>query len=316
MKNGYFTMAERVDLANKRFSDPSFVKELMTNVTSKAGMIDAIEKYNEDHNLNEKNRIKYSIGIGEIYINVIHAYKLSEETYAIIGRDNNGYGILTKQNDSSKSNTFDTTISTHIVDVNSITDVWFAGYDASKIGEILKPASNEVNGMTDSELEKTLTTLKTSLNSLESTGEYRLFFNKFTYEMKSKKLNEISYENKTKAYNIYTSIWVQYISMIKNIVANYKERGVNIYDFDKLRFGTVQNVYFIDTDDPENISTIVEEKINEFGYAPPQADIESLVDKISKRSFTVAEVETFKEIINGVDDDEPQDPDPQDPQNP
>ena len=96
MKNGYYTLSDRVDVEGKRFSDPEFVKTLMTGVTSKASMIDAIENYNETHKHNEKERIKYSIGLCEIYVNVIHAYKLggnSSTTYAIIGREY-GYAYL------------------------------------------------------------------------------------------------------------------------------------------------------------------------------------------------------------------------------
>ena len=311
MKNGYYTLSDRVDVEGKRFSDPEFVKTLMTGVTSKASMIDAIENYNESHKLNEKERIKYSIGLGEIYVNVIHAYKLggnSSTTYAIIGRDNNGYGILNKSGDASVSNTFDTAISTHIIDVADITDVWIAGYDSSKIGNILGEFSGtEENPISSRELEKILTDLKTELNGLLSTGEYRMFFNKFTYVMKSKKLNEVSYENKTTAYNIYTSIWVNYISTIKNILANFAEMGINNIDFDKIRFGAVSNLYFVEAEDEAGIKAVLENKVKEVYTSTPlnQDRLEDLVEKAFRRTFSTSDIDTFKAIVAGTDDQNP-----------
>ena len=311
MKNGYYTLSDRVDIEGKRFSDPEFVKTLMTGVTSKATMIDAIENYNENHKLNEKERVKYSIGLGDFYVNVVHAYKLggnSSTTYAVIGRDNNGYGILNKSGDASISNTFDTSISTHIVDVADITDVWIAGYDSSKIGDILSEFSGtEENPISTRELEKILTDLKTELNGLLSTGEYRMFFNKFTYVMKSKKLNEISYENKTTAYNIYTSIWVNYISTIKNILANFAEMGTNNIDFDKMRFGVVSNLYFVEAENEAGIKAVLENKIKEVYTSTSinQDRLEDFVEKAFRRTFSTSEIETFKAIIAGTDDQNP-----------
>ena len=311
MKNGYYTLSDRVDIEGKRFSDPEFVKTLMTGVTSKVTMIDAIENYNETHKLNEKERIKYSIGLGEIYVNVIHAYKLggnSSTTYAIIGRDNNGYGILNKSGDASVSNTFDTAISTHIIDVSDITDVWIAGYDSSKIGNILGEFSGtEENPISSRELEKILTDLKTELNGLLSTGEYRMFFNKFTYVMKSKKLNEVSYENKTTAYNIYTSIWVNYISTIKNILANFAEMGTNNIDFNKMRFGAVSNLYFVEAEDEAGIKAVLENKVKEVYTSTPlnQDRLEDLVEKAFRRTFSTSDIDTFKAIVAGTDDQNP-----------
>ena len=63
MVNGFYTKKEFKDNENtngfKKFSDPDFVKTLMSGVTSKTEMIDAIENYNTEHKLNENERIKY-----------------------------------------------------------------------------------------------------------------------------------------------------------------------------------------------------------------------------------------------------------------
>ncbi len=316
MKNGYYTFSDLVEVEGKRFSDPNFVKTLMAGVSSKGEMIDAIENYNETHNLNEKERIKYSIGIGEIYINVIHAYKLGNQTtYAIIGRDNNGYGILTKSADPSKSNTFDTTLSTHIVDVADITDVWFSGYDIDKIGNILKDTSGtDEIVISTKELENTLTELKTQLNVLLSTGEYRMYFNKFTYTMKSKNLNSISYENKPTAYNTYVSIWTNYISTVENILANYVETGINIDSLDNIdNMRNIPNLLFVEASTDQEIIDIIKEKIkNKFNLPADEYNYNHYVESIFRKTFSTSDIETFKSIVSKTAEQDP-DPDPQNP---
>ncbi len=300
MKNGYFTMNDYVAVVQERFSDPNFVKKLMTGVTTKVGLIEAIEKYNSDNNLNEKERIKYSIGIsGHLYITVIRCYKISDSTYVVVGRDNNGYGILNKSEDPNKSNEFDTTISTHVVDVVDISDVWISGYDPDKIGDILTDRSGSGDDKTidTRELEKILTNLKNDMNSMLSTGELRLLLNKFTYVMKTNKLNEYTYKTKSTAYNLYTSVWTKYISVIKNILVNYTEIGINI---DRLLTDrSYSQYYFVIADTDAKTKEIIKEKLLEKHGNDNfvNSHIDGVVEEIYNRTFSTTDIETFKKVI-------------------
>lgn len=318
MVNGLYTFKEYVNNdgtdEGRRFSDPEFVKTLLTGVASKADLINAIETYNENHKLNEKERIKYSVGIaGELYVTVIHAYKLGGDgstTYAIVGRDHNGYGILNKGADSSKSNTFDSAISTHVVDISDITDVWIGGYDKDEMEDIMN--FNGEDEIPAKELENLLTTLRTELNSIQGSGEYRTFFNKFTYVMKKNNLNSLKYTHRPTAYNIYTSIWTKYIALINDILANYAEKGFETIDWDKVRM--INSLFFVDTSevtleegegdtDLDKIKKILKAEFAkkytaEVGTSWYENNIDEFVEKALQRTFSQEDIDKFKAVIS------------------
>lgn len=297
MINGFYTIKEfknnENEIGSKKFSDPEFVKELMTGVTSKVQMIDAIEKYNTDHKLNEKERIKYSIGISDTYINVLKATKISETTYAIVGYDFNGYGNLVKSQDPNKSNKFETAISTHIVDVDDIVDVWFGGYNQDHLANIF--ASNGVDEISAKAIETILIKLKNELNAIHASGEYRLFFNKFIYEMKKNKLNELTYEHRTTAYNTYTYIWTKYIAVIKDILANFHEIGY-LDEKDPVFFK--KSLLFVQAENDEQIKTKLKNMFKESYSDSDSESIEENVEHLFLRTFGTKDIERFEAIIS------------------
>ena len=297
MVNGLYTKKEFKDNENtngfKKFSDPDFVKTLMTGVTSKAQMIDAIEGYNTDHKLNEKERIKYSVGIAsDIYINVIKATKLGGSTYAIVGYDYNGYGNLVKDPDPNKSNKFETAISTHIVDEADIVDVWFGGYNKDHLADVFN--NKGVDEISSKQLEVLLSGLKTDLNVLHASGEYRLFFNKFTYVMKKNNLNELSYEHRSAAYNTYAFIWTKYISIINDILANFQEKGYT--DLNSSTLMHVPPLVFIEAENDEEIKEKIRKAYRDTGISEDQ--IEGNTERMFLRTFGPSDIETFKSVVS------------------
>ena len=297
MINGFYTIKEfknnENEIGSKKFSDPEFVKELMTGVTSKAQMIDAIENYNTDHKLNEKERIKYSVGISEVYINVLKATKIGDSTYAIVGYDFNGYGNLIKDSNPSVSNKFETAISTHIVDEADIIDVWFGGYNKDHLTDIFN--NNGVDEISAKAIETMLVKLKNELNAIHASGEYRLFFNKFTYEMKKNNLNTLTYEHRSTAYNTYTYIWTKYIAIIKDILANFQEIGyIDEQNPDPIFFK--KPLLFVQAGTDEEIKTKLRDMLKS-SYSDPET-IEENVEHLFLRTFGTADIERFEAIIS------------------
>ena len=73
----------KVDETNMISSDPNVIGTIIKSAASPTDLIDAIEAYNAEHKLNIRNRIRYGIGISELFITVISATK-SGDCYKII----------------------------------------------------------------------------------------------------------------------------------------------------------------------------------------------------------------------------------------
>ena len=125
MIDGFYTKDEivRVNTTESQTDMTSYnvkiTTEIMKNVTSRISLINAIEKYNEDHKLPYNKRIRYSIAVSNNYIAVLKAYKLSDTELCVIGWDQNGYPSIT-YNDKGTIEKAMASLSTHDISIDNI----------------------------------------------------------------------------------------------------------------------------------------------------------------------------------------------------
>ena len=271
INNIYYTKDDLITPSKATMSttNPEVVKNIMKNVTDHVSLIQNIEKYNEDNKLPYNKRLQYSICAGNYYITVLKAYMIGTKYIGVIGWDQTGY-VGFKYNENSNISSAMSSVSTHLISIDSINDVQLGSYDPDKLGDLF--SFKTTDDISEKQLIKLISELFIKINSLISAGEYRNVIECFNYTVKKNNLNTYNYEHKTGAYNQYIKLFIKYVIVIKEIIMNYVDPG---------RLNKLE-----ETDRIKNKFDFVE--------AIPE-DIDELN---RQRTFTHDEIEIFKQIID------------------
>lgn len=299
MLNGFYTKDDIVDVrdtnTNMTQYDVKITTEIMQGVTSRIGLIEAIEAYNEDHKLPYNKRIQYTIAVSNNYIAVLKAYRLEENgnELCVIGWDQNGYPAIT-YNDKGSIESAKAGLSTHIINIDNINDVVIGNYDATKIGNIFD--FNTVDEISEKELIKKLSATIDSVTTLVCSGSYRSAFSKFTYDFNRNNFNDYTYEHKNTAYSLYIRLYTKYILLLKDIVLDSMNPGRIEYTDNTIVIKTHNRFEFIDSlDDIDELMKFYYYDI----YDSPEYknNYEANKHALLEKTFTTAELNTFKELI-------------------
>lgn len=282
-----FVKTNNIDMNS---TDPEVITSIIKDATSFDDIISAIENYNSSHKLNLRNRIRYGIGVGEAYLTVISATKVGE-CYKVISQDFNGRPKVTAEN--GKVTSAQAAFHTHLIPVSAITDVVVSGYDPAIMDPIM-----ENTGVDEIDVNKLLTDMRKMVqeyNAMLSSGQIRNYIKKFNYEFSVRKLNDITYEHNIQLYNMYNQLSSQYLLVIKNIVENALDLGkvtspINLRD---------KPVYFTNA---TNLDEFIKAKIEDlFKFKETKAQYEANFDSrymdLIQKTFTVNEIEWFKDVI-------------------
>ena len=228
MINGFYSKEDIVNVkdtnTNMTQYNVDITTEIMQGVTSRIGLIEAIEAYNEDHKLPYNKRIQYTIAVSNNYIAVLKAYRLENNgnEICVIGWDQNGYPAIT-YNDKGSIDKAMAGLSTHIINIDNINDVVIGNYDKTKIGDVFN--YNTVDEISEKELIKKLSATIDSITTLVCNGYYRSALSKFTYEFNRNNFNDYTYEHKNTAYSLYLRLYTKYILLLKDIVFDSMNEG-------------------------------------------------------------------------------------------
>lgn len=279
----YLTKSDILELeSGKAFTISSEVtKTIMSSATDPISLIKAIEKFNDDNKLPLNKRVKYSIGISNVYLPVAKAYEVGSCIAICAYTQSGGTGFKYGEGENSrKLISAKDAVATHLVPKDKITDVVFGTYDPSKVTIFDEPIEDETEDISEKELVKNLTILLNDINSMLSAGMYKSLIKKFNIEFKNKKYNSISYDYKPSAYSIYIALCEKYISACKTIVNEYNMTKEGLND------NIVRKFYFVDeTITDANIDSIINNLKEDI---PNGRDISN--GELAERVFSISDI--------------------------
>lgn len=188
--------------------------------------IKAIEKYNTDHKLPLDKRLTYWVTFGSnpVLIHVLHTEfrtNFAEITYFI------STGTLESKFDANTPYGEPRMTSAHqglmtlVVPFNQIYGVHFGSYNKTVIDPILTNEKGDETKITN--IETKLSSELEKLNSIKATGNYRNYIVEFNRFMKQDGMNSIiNYNYNREAYNLYITLWKQYLLLVENIVDHFE----------------------------------------------------------------------------------------------
>ena len=252
-------------------SNGKITKTVMNGVSDCASLINAIENYNDTNKLGLGKRVNYAVSTGTTYISVLRAYPVGASHMCIIGWDSNGKSVATFDINNTQTNLM-TSLSTHLIPNDKIHDVVLGSCDPDKLTDII------------------------NITDYITSNNYRGAIEIFNYTMKSNNLNDYDYHHKRRAYNKYVDVYVKYITILKDIVMEYNE-WTKTKDNDLTVFKKVRLVDFVENVD--DIEKIVRKKHEyEYGSSVYDMQFDSWKAEVLQKTFTEAEVETFKQCID------------------
>lgn len=210
--------------------------------------IEAIEKYNDDHKLPLWKRLDYWVTV-DGNPTLLHAFhtifraNFAEITCYItsgtIDAKFDGVNSFGQSRMTSSPQGF----TTAIVPLDKLFGVSFGSYNTEIITPILENEKGDSTKITNIEilLRKELSTL----NSLKSGGKLRDFIVEFSRFMNEDGVNDIkNYNYNREAYNLYTTLWTNYLNLVDNIVNHFEtdvEKDPEIGLFGEIGKETVDN---------------------------------------------------------------------------
>lgn len=300
MHNGYYTIDDIVELDSTKINtyNPEIVKTLLQGISSPLDLVKKIEKYNDDNELAYNKRLPYSVGIGEArHISVLKAYEISGNTWAFVGWDISGFPGMIYDGTQLKSAM--SSISTHIVNVDSIIDVQIGSYDSDKLEDIFDTYT-KYEKLTEKDMLGILHELHQSVFSYATAGDYRSAIIKFTSVIKNKGVNDWPLLFKNAVYNEYLKTYEKYINVVTEIVNDVFNPGrITTFNPDNKK---IKNKIFVvnDLDDIEKLIELYhsEEKNTETW----RINYTDWKRYFTERTFTVAEIENFLHVIGKYKD--------------
>lgn len=263
-------------------NSPEVTQAIMADgVVDKKTLIQAIEKYNSTHKLPLSKRVQYCINIGNTYINIVHAYFLSDTDLVVVGWNSMGFAMTMYEDGKVKHTLND--VSTYVMKVEDISAVEFGSYDPSKVTVFSEDSLKQ----DDNERYRALSELRSDLNGLKVSGHHRSIIIKTNVEMVKRGLNDATlYLNNYPAYNMYMEIAQIYIERVTEIVQYFINPNLN----------TNADIYhkfkFYKTED------IRKDAIAKFDAA---TDVEKFRDRISdENTFTYDEVTELAKVIGNT----------------
>lgn len=296
MVNNYIAKNDMivVDDGDLTSSNSKVTKEIMTGVSDCASLINAIENYNDTNKLGLGKRINYAVSTGTTYISVLRAYPVGASHMCVIGWDSNGKSVATFDINNTQTNLM-SGISTHLIPNDKIHDVVLGSCDPDKLTDIFETFKTN-DDIDENVLLGILERLYQDITDLITTNNYRGAVEIFNYTIKSNNLNNYDYHHKRRAYNKYVDVYVKYITILKDIVIEYNEWS-KTKNHDLATFKKVRLIDFVETID--DIDTLVRNKHEyEYGTSVYDMQYESWKAEVLQKTFTEAEVETFKQCID------------------
>lgn len=188
--------------------------------------ITAIENYNTNHKLPIDKRLTYWITINgnPILVHVFHTEmrtNFAEITYFI------GSGAVDAKYDSNTSygearmSKANQGLMTIVVPYEQIFAVSFGSYNTETIDPIFNNPEGDQTKI--SNIENKLRTELEKLNTIKSTGNLKGYIIEFSRFMKQDGINSaINYNYNREAYNLYITLWKQYLLLVENIVDHFE----------------------------------------------------------------------------------------------
>ena len=275
-------------------SNGKITKTVMNGVSDCASLINAIENYNDTNKLGLGKRVNYAVSTGTTYISVLRAYPVGASHMCIIGWDSNGKSVATFDINNTQTNLM-TSLSTHLIPNDKIHDVVLGSCDPDKLTDIINTFKTK-DDIDERTLLDILERLYQDITDYITSNNYRGAIEIFNYTMKSNNLNDYDYHHKRRAYNKYVAVYVKYITILKDIVMEYNEWS-KTKDHDLAVFKKVRLVEVVETED--DIDTLVRNKHEyEYGTSVYDMQYDSWKAEVLQKTFTVDEVETFKQCID------------------
>lgn len=187
-------------------------------------IIAAIEKYNTDHKLPLDKRIDYWITAdGNTYaLHVLHA-KLHTNYLEVTCRIDTGtvdarFDANSKYGDPKMSNAKQG-LFTYCLAYEQLFGVAFGSYNKTVIDPLFENSMGDSTKISNIEIE--LRKELNYLNSLKSSGKLRDYIIEFNKTMHKPGFNDAkNYNYNREAYNLYTTLWTNYLNLIENIIDN------------------------------------------------------------------------------------------------
>jgi len=203
-----------------------YAKHILSTSNTPLDTLTAIENYNTANNLDIYNRIPYLVFLRcGISFNVIKAVKKGT-SYHLIGYDEHGFTTMRHSDNGENSRVLQSLV-TLVVNQDNIEAVSIGAYDMDNVIDIVGTRQTSIE-VTD-ELYNILTKMRSDINALDASGQWRNLINMFNINMNKYSLNDKNQIGRSaKLYNMYVVCFEKYIQIVRNIVQFHDDETRNI----------------------------------------------------------------------------------------